>query len=325
MVDNTEYAIKPMSCPGGMLVYKQGQYSYRNLPLRLAELGLVHRPEKSGELHGLMRVREFTQDDAHIFMAEEQVMDEIQKVAKLIDMVYAKFGFPYYVELSTRPENSIGSEKEWELATQALQNAMDSMGISYVINEGDGAFYGPKLDFHLKDSIGRTWQCGTIQLDFQLPKRFEIEYIGADGEKHRPIMIHRVIFGSVERFIGILIEHYAGKFPVWLSPIQVKLLPVSNKYIVYANQVLEELELSGIRVEMDIKDEKLGYKIREAQLDKVPYMVIIGEKEQKNHTISVRQRDADTDKQDMGEMPISRLVEMIYGHMSKAILPSPFH
>ena len=313
MVDNTEYAIKPMSCPGGMLVYKQGQYSYRNLPLRLAELGLVHRPEKSGELHGLMRVREFTQDDAHIFMAEEQVEEEIQRVAKLIDAVYAKFGFPYYVELSTKPENSIGSEEEWELATQALQNAMDSMGIPYVINEGDGAFYGPKLDFHLKDSIGRTWQCGTIQLDFQLPKRFEIEYIGADGEKHRPIMIHRVIFGSVERFIGILIEHYAGKFSVWLSPVQVKLLPVSNKYIVYAEQVLEELELSGIRVEMDIKDEKLGYKIREAQLDKVPYMVIIGEKEQKNHTISVRQRDADTDKQDMGEMPISRLVEIILG------------
>lgn len=310
-VDDVEYAIKPMSCPGGMLVYKQEPRSYRNLPLRLAELGLVHRHEKSGQLHGLIRVREFTQDDAHIFMTPEQMIDEIQSVARLIDAVYTKFGFQYHVELSTRPEDSIGTAEDWELATQALRNAMDSMGIPYSINEGDGAFYGPKLDFHLKDSIGRTWQCGTIQLDFQLPQRFEAEYIGADGEKHRPIMIHRAIFGSIERFIGILIEHYAGKFPVWLSPIQVKLLPVSDKYLSYANNVLEVLRSAGIRAEMDTRDEKLGYKIREAQLDKVPYMIIVGEKEQANNTISVRQRDADTDQQDMGEMPISRLLELL--------------
>lgn len=309
-VDDTEYAIKPMSCPGGMLIYKQEPHSYRNLPLRLAELGLVHRNEKSGQLHGLMRVREFTQDDAHIFMTQEQVIGEIQNVAKLIDEVYAKFGFPYHVELSTRPEDSIGSDEDWELATQALRGAMDAMGIPYSVNEGDGAFYGPKLDFHLKDTIGRTWQCGTIQLDFQLPQRFEAEYIGADGEKHRPVMIHRVIFGSIERFIGILIEHYAGKFPVWLSPVQVKLLPVSDKYLPYAREVQKELEAAGVRVEVDTRDEKLGYKIREAQMDKVPYMIIVGEKEQTNHTVSVRQRDADDGKQDMGEMPLSRLIEL---------------
>ncbi|MDE7418509.1 MAG: threonine--tRNA ligase [Lachnospiraceae bacterium] len=311
VVDNTEYAIKPMSCPGGMLVYKQTPHSYRELPLRLAELGLVHRNEKSGQLHGLMRVREFMQDDAHIFMTQEQVIDEIKGVAKLIDNVYKKFGFDYHVELSTQPENSIGSAGDWELATRALRNAMDSMDIPYSVNEGDGAFYGPKLDFHLKDSIGRTWQCGTIQLDFQLPQRFGAEYIGADGERHQPIMIHRVIFGSIERFIGILIEHYAGKFPVWLSPVQVKLLPVSDRYLSYADKILETLQSAGIRVETDTRDEKLGYKIREAQLDKVPYIIIIGEKEQTNNTISVRQRDADAAKQDMGEMNPDELIALI--------------
>lgn len=311
MVDGTEYAIKPMSCPGGMLVYKQTPHSYRELPLRLAELGLVHRNEKSGTLHGLMRVRELTQDDAHIFMTPEQVIDEIRGVAELIDTVYRKFGFDYHVELSTQPEDSIGSAEDWALATQALRNAMDSMGIPYLTNEGDGAFYGPKLDFHLKDSIGRTWQCGTIQLDFQLPQRFEAEYIGADGARHRPVMIHRVIFGSIERFIGILIEHYAGKFPVWLSPVQVKLLPVSDQYLPYAGSVLKALKNAGIRAETDTRDEKLGYKIREAQLDKVPYMVIVGGREQADNTVSVRRRDAAPGCQDHGEMQIAELIAEI--------------
>lgn len=311
MVDNMEYAIKPMSCPGGMLVYKSEPHSYRDLPVRLAELGIVHRNEKSGQLHGLMRVREFTQDDAHIFMTEQQIIDEIQRVVKLIDMVYKRFGFKYHVELSTQPENSIGSKEDWELATKALGDAMTSMGISYSINEGDGAFYGPKLDFHLKDSVGRTWQCGTIQLDFQLPQRFNAEYTGADGKKRRPIMIHRVIFGSIERFIGILIEHYAGKFPVWLAPVQVKLLSVSDKYTPYANKIMKILKEAGIRVEADTRNEKLGYKIREAQMDKVPYMIIAGEKEQANNTISVRQRDGEEDKQNMGEMKPEEFMELV--------------
>lgn len=311
MVDDMEYAIKPMSCPGGMLVYKQEPHSYRNLPLRLAELGLIHRNEKSGELHGLMRVRACTQDDAHIFMTREQMIDEIQNVVRLINTVYTRFGFAYRVELSTQPKDSIGSAEDWALATEALRNAIDSMGIPYSVNEGDGAFYGPKLDFHLQDSIGRTWQCGTVQLDFQLLQRFEIEYIGADGAKHRPIMIHRAIFGSIERFIGILIEHYAGNFPVWMAPVQVKLLPVSDKYLSYMNAVLEELKAADIRVEIDTRDEKLGYKIREAQLDKVPFMVIVGEKEQANRTVSVRQRDADSNKQDMGEMSIDGLLALL--------------
>lgn len=308
-IDDAEFAIKPMSCPGGMLVYNLQPRSYRELPLRMAELGLVHRNEKSGTLHGLMRVRALTQDDAHIFMTQEQVIEEIQNVAKLIDKVYAKFGFEYEVELSTRPEKSIGSDEEWEMATKALRNAMDAMDVSYKINEGDGAFYGPKLDFHLKDSIGRTWQCGTIQLDFQLPQRFNIEYIASDGEAHRPIMIHRVVFGSIERFIGILIEHYAGKFPVWLSPVQAKILPISDKYCKYALEVAAVLREKGIRVEVDERDEKLGYKIREAQLDKIPYMIIIGEKEECNQTISVRSRDGE--KQDLGEMYIENFVDLI--------------
>lgn len=310
-VDGREYAIKPMSCPGGMLVYKSESRSYRDLPLRLAELGLIHRNEKSGTLHGLMRVRECTQDDAHIFMTQEQVIDEIQNVAKLIHEVYTKFGFEYHVELSTQPEKSIGSAEDWELATQALRSAMDSMRIPYSINEGDGAFYGPKLDFHLRDSIGRTWQCGTIQLDFQLPLRFEAEYIGADGEKHRPVMIHRVVFGSIERFMGILIEHYAGKFPVWLSPVQVKVLPVSDKYVSYALKVLEILKAAGIRAEADTGNEKLGYKIREAQMDKVPYMAVVGEKEQSGNTVSVRQRDAEDGRQDLGEMRLEELINLV--------------
>lgn len=310
-IDEAEFAIKPMSCPGGMLVYNLQPRSYKELPMRMAELGLVHRNEKSGTLHGLMRVRALTQDDAHIFMTEDQIISEIQNVARLIDEVYARFGFDYEVELSTRPEKSIGSDEDWEMATNALSSAMDAIGVSYKINEGDGAFYGPKLDFHLKDSIGRTWQCGTIQLDFQLPQRFNIEYIGPDGEAHRPIMIHRVVFGSIERFIGILIEHYAGKFPVWLAPVQVKILPVSDKYVSYAKEVEAWLKEKGIRVELDIRDEKLGYKIREAQLDKVPYMIILGEKEQSSQTVSVRSRDGEKDRQDLGEMLVEEFVKLL--------------
>lgn len=307
-IDDMDYAIKPMNCPGGMLVYKSKVHSYREFPMRVGELGIVHRAEKSGTLHGLMRARCFTQDDAHIFMREDQVLSEIQGVMRLIDEVYSKFGFPYEIELSTRPENSIGSDEDWELAINSLKAAVEGAGKSYVINEGDGAFYGPKLDFHLKDSIGRTWQCGTIQLDFQLPQRFELDYIGADGEKHRPIMLHRVVFGSIDRFMGILIEHYAGKFPFWLAPVQIKILPVSDKYLAYGKEVMEQLKARGFRVELDQRDEKLGYKIREAQLDKVPYMVILGEQEQKGKTISVRQRDEKREKQDMGQMTVEAFI-----------------
>ncbi len=309
-VDEEDYAIKPMNCPGGMLVYKSEPHSYKELPIRMGELGIIHRNEKSGTLHGLMRVRCCTQDDAHIFMREDQVTDEIQGVMRLIDEFYQKFGFTYEIELSTRPENSIGSDEEWELATNALKNAVMGMHKSYTIHKGDGAFYGPKLDFHLKDSIGRTWQCGTIQLDFQLPQRFHIEYIGSDGEKHRPIMLHRVVFGSIERFIGILIEHYAGKFPVWLSPVQIKILPISDKYINYAKNIAAVLQQQEFRVDIDERDEKLGYKIREARMEKVPYMIIVGEKEQQNRTISVRQRDA-TDNPEMGEMRLDKLISLI--------------
>lgn len=310
-IDEMAYAIKPMNCPGGMLVYRLQPRSYKELPLRIGELGIVHRHEKSGELHGLMRVRSFMQDDAHIFMMEEQILDEIQGVVRLIEEVYGRFGFTYEIELSTRPENSIGSDEEWELATNALIEAVRAMNKKFILNEGDGAFYGPKLDFHLKDSLGRTWQCGTIQLDFQLPRRFQAEYIGADGEKHRPIMIHRVVYGSIERFMGILIEHYAGKFPTWLSPVQVKVLPVSDKYLAYANEVVAELKAQNIRVEVDARDEKLGYKIREAQLDKVPYMLIVGEKEQQNKTVSVRCRDANSAQQDQGELLLREIVKRI--------------
>lgn len=289
-IDGEEYAVKPMNCPGGVLVYRSEPRSYRDLPLRLGEVGLVHRHEKSGQLHGLMRVRCFNQDDAHIFMTQDQIKDEIKGVANLIDEVYRLFGFKYHVELSTRPEDSMGSDEDWEVATEALRSALDELGLEYVVNEGDGAFYGPKIDFHLEDSIGRTWQCGTIQLDFQLPLRFELEYTGADGEKHRPIMIHRVAFGSIERFIGILIEHFAGAFPTWLAPVQVKVLPISDKYADYAKKVYEELQAAGIRVEMDTRSEKIGYKIREAQGQKIPYMLIAGAKEEEEGTVSVRSR-----------------------------------
>ena len=290
VIDEQDYAIKPMNCPGGILVYQSEPRSYRDLPLRMGELGLVHRHEKSGQLHGLMRVRCFTQDDAHIFMMPEQIRDEIKGVAKLIDEVYQLFGFKYHVELSTRPEDSMGSDEDWDMATTALQGALDDLGLSYSVNEGDGAFYGPKIDFHLEDSIGRTWQCGTIQLDFQLPMRFNCEYIGADGEKHRPIMIHRVVFGSIERFIGILIEHFAGAFPTWLSPVQVKVLPISDKYMDYAGKVLDELKENGIRAEIDTRAEKIGYKIREARLQKIPYMLVVGAKEEEEGKVSVRSR-----------------------------------
>ena len=290
VIDGEDYAIKPMNCPGGVLVYASEPRSYRDLPLRMGELGIVHRHEKSGQLHGLMRVRCFTQDDAHIFMTPEQIRDEIKNVAGLINQVYSLFGFKYHVELSTRPEDSMGSDEDWELATSSLQGALDDLGLDYVINEGDGAFYGPKIDFHLVDAIGRTWQCGTIQLDFQLPQRFELEYIGADGEKHRPIMIHRVCFGSIERFIGILIEHFAGAFPTWLSPVQVKVLPISEKYEEYAKSVKAALDAADIRAEIDLRSEKIGYKIREAQGQKIPYMLVVGQKEQADGTVSVRSR-----------------------------------
>ncbi len=290
VIDETDFAIKPMNCPGGILVYKSEPRSYRDLPLRMGELGLVHRHEKSGQLHGLMRVRCFTQDDAHIFMTPEQIRDEIKGVARLIDSVYQLFGFKYHVELSTRPEDSMGSDEDWEIATEGLRGALDDLGLDYVVNEGDGAFYGPKIDFHLEDSIGRTWQCGTIQLDFQLPLRFDCEYIGADGEKHRPIMIHRVAFGSIERFIGILIEHFAGAFPTWLAPVQVKVLPISEKYMDYANKVMSDLKDAGIRTEIDDRAEKIGYKIREARLQKIPYMLVVGAKEEEEGKVSVRSR-----------------------------------
>lgn len=307
VIDDTDFAVKPMNCPGGMLVYKLEPRSYRDLPIRMGELGLVHRHEKSGALHGLMRVRCFTQDDAHIFMTQDQIQDEIKGVVRLIDEVYSNFGFKYHVELSTRPEDSMGSDEDWEVATAGLKNALDDLGLDYVVNEGDGAFYGPKIDFHLEDSIGRTWQCGTIQLDFQLPQRFEAEYMGADGEKHRPIMIHRVVFGSIERFIGILIEHFAGKFPLWLSPVQVKILPISDKYNDYAAKVKEQLAAEGLRCEIDNRAEKIGYKIREARMDRVPYIVVVGEKEQEEGSVSVRKRD----EGDLGSLAMDAFVDVL--------------
>ena len=312
-IDETDFAIKPMNCPGGVLVYKSEPRSYKDLPLRLGELGLVHRHEKSGQLHGLMRVRCFTQDDAHIFMTPEQIKDEIKGVAKLINEVYTLFGFKYHVELSTRPEDSMGSDEDWEVATEALRNALDELGLDYVVNEGDGAFYGPKIDFHLEDCLGRTWQCGTIQLDFQLPLRFELEYIGADGEKHRPIMIHRVAFGSIERFIGILIEHFAGAFPTWLSPVQVKVLPISDKYLEYGEKVLAELKEAGIRAEIDTRAEKIGYKIREAQMNKIPYMLVVGAKEEEEGVVAVRSRFAG----DEGQKTLSEFVDAVKEEIAK--------
>ena len=304
MIDNKEFALKPMNCPGGMLVYKSEGHSYRDLPLRVGELGRVHRHEISGALHGLMRVRAFTQDDAHIFMLPEQIKSEILGVIKLIDEVYDTLGFKYNVELSTRPEDSMGSDEEWNMAERSLKEALDEGGLDYKINEGDRAFYGPKIDFHIEDSLGRSWQCGTIQLDFQLPQRFELEYIGSDGGKHRPIVIHRVIFGSIERFIGILIEHFAGKFPVWLSPIQVKVLPISDSFMEYCHEVIDKLRKYGIRCEIDNRSEKIGYKIREARNERVPYMIIVGEKEKNHGNISLRSRD-------MGEEGSTSLEEFI--------------
>lgn len=289
-IDGEDYAIKPMNCPGSILVYQNEPRSYRDLPMRLAELGLVHRHEKSGQLHGLMRVRCFTQDDAHMFLAREQIRDEIKRIVSIIDGVYQMFGFEYHMELSTRPEDSMGSDEDWEIATDSLRQALVDLGKDFVVNEGDGAFYGPKIDFHLKDCLGRTWQCGTIQLDFQLPQRFNLEFVGADGEKHQPIMIHRVCFGSVERFLGILTEHFAGAFPTWLAPVQVKVLPLSEKYIDYAKEVADKLKASDLRAELDERSEKLGYKIREAQSLKIPYMLVVGGKEQEDGTVSVRTR-----------------------------------
>ncbi len=289
-IDGEDCAVKPMNCPGGMLVYKLQPHSYKDFPLRMAEMGLVHRHEKSGQLHGLFRVRCFTQDDAHIFMLPEQIKDEIKGVMRLTDKIYNQFGFKYKIELSTRPENSMGSIEDWDTATAALKAALDELGREYEINEGDGAFYGPKIDFHLEDSIGRTWQCGTIQLDFQMPQRFELEYIGEDGLKHRPIMIHRAIFGSIERFIGILIEHFAGKFPVWLAPTQVKILPITDRTLEYAEEVSKKLAANGIRCEVDKRNEKIGYKIREAKVEKVPYVLVVGDKEAEDGTVNVSKR-----------------------------------
>lgn len=306
-IDDADYAIKPMNCPGGMLVYKRKPHSYRDLPERMAELGLVHRHELSGALHGLMRVRCFTQDDAHIFMTPEQIEDEIEGVVRLIDKFYKVFGFKYSLELSTRPENSMGSDEQWQTATDALVNALNKLGKEYEINEGDGAFYGPKIDFHLEDSLGRTWQCGTIQLDFQMPERFDLTYVGQDGEKHRPVMIHRVVFGSIERFIAILTEHYAGAFPLWLAPVQVVLVPISENQSQYAHQVCDALVNAGIRAEVDDRNEKMGYRIREAQLQKVPYMLVLGEKERQDGTVAVRNRK----KGDLGVMSLQSLLDKL--------------
>lgn len=306
-IDEEDFAIKPMNCPGGMLAYKTKMRSYRDFPIRMGEVGRVHRHELSGALHGLMRVRAFTQDDAHIFMLPEQIKDEIKGVAQLIDKVYKQFGFSYHVELSTRPESFLGEIAMWDEAEAALKAALEELGLEYRLNEGDGAFYGPKIDFHLRDCIGRTWQCGTIQLDYQLPQRFDLTYIGKDGEKHRPIMIHRVAFGSIERFIGILIEHYAGKFPVWLSPVQAKILPISDKFMDYADAVYKKLFDAGIRVDIDDRAEKIGYKIREAQLEKVPYMIIVGEKEVSEGNLSVRSRD----NGELGSLSTQEFIEKI--------------
>jgi threonyl-tRNA synthetase len=306
-IDESDFAIKPMNCPGGMLVFKRKLHSYRDLPQRMGELGLVHRHELSGALHGLMRVRCFTQDDAHIFMTPEQIKDEVIGVIDLIDEFYSVFGFKYHVELSTRPENSIGTDEQWETATVSLRGALDAKGMKYKVNEGDGAFYGPKIDFHLEDSIGRTWQCGTIQLDMNMPERFDLTYVGADGEKHRPVMIHRVVFGSIERFIAILTEHFAGAFPAWLAPTQVKILSIVEKHHPYVLELQEILDEKGIRVEVDLRNEKIGYKIREAQMQKVPYMLVIGDKEMENRTVAVRSRKDG----DLGSIPIEEFAGKI--------------
>ena len=304
VIDDVDYAIKPMNCPGGMLVYQSEPHSYRDLPLRVGELGLVHRHELSGALHGLFRVRCFTQDDAHIFMTWDQMKEEIKNVVKLFDEVYSVFGLSYQIEVSTMPEDHMGDEKDWDFATETLKQAVEEMGKTYVINEGDGAFYGPKLDFHLADSLGRTWQCGTIQLDMQLPERFELEYVGEDGLKHRPVMIHRVVLGSIERFIGVITEHFAGAFPLWLTPVQVKVLPVTDRAHEYAKSITQKLTDANIRVEDDCRSEKLGYKIREAQMQKIPYMLVVGDRDMENGTVSVRTRKGD----DLGAMTLDAFV-----------------
>ncbi|WP_392486666.1 threonine--tRNA ligase [Haloimpatiens sp. FM7315] len=314
-IDGEDYAIKPMNCPGAMLVFKDGMHSYRDLPLRLGELGLVHRHELSGALHGLMRVRCFTQDDAHIFMTEEQITDEVLGVIKLIDGFYKMFGFQYFVELSTRPENSMGSDEAWEVATEGLRAALEKAGLEYKVNEGDGAFYGPKIDFHLRDCIGRTWQCGTIQLDFQLPERFDLSYIGKDGEKHRPVTIHRVVFGSIERFIGILTEHFAGAFPTWLAPVQVRIMNITDRSLEYCEKLEQILKDKDLRVETDFRNEKIGYKIREAQMQKIPYMLVIGDKEMAEGKVAVRSRKDG----DLGAMSVEEFVNKLQAEVDNKV------
>lgn len=307
IIDDEEYAIKPMNCPGGILVYQNEMHSYRDFPLRYAELGLVHRHELSGALHGLFRVRAFTQDDAHVFMLPDQMQTELMKVIELFDRIYSQFGLKYHVELSTKPDNAMGDDAIWEAATEALRNAIEAKGIPYVINPGDGAFYGPKLDYHIEDSLGRTWQCGTIQLDMNLPERFQIEYIGEDGQKHRPIMIHRACFGSMERFIGILTEHYAGAFPTWMAPVQVKILPISEKHVEYAKELAKQMHRDYVRVEVDDRSEKIGYKIRQAQMAKVPYMLVVGDKEVEEGTVNVRKHGGD----ELGSVPFEEFFNSI--------------
>ncbi|MPM21038.1 Threonine--tRNA ligase 2 [bioreactor metagenome] len=319
VIDEQDFAIKPMNCPGGILVYKNAMHSYKDFPMRVAEAGRVHRHELSGALHGLMRVRAFTQDDAHLFILPEQIKDEIKGVIKLIDEIYKQFGFSYKLELSTRPEKFLGEIKDWDMAEASLKAALEELNLNFVINEGDGAFYGPKIDFHLTDCIGRTWQCGTIQLDYQLPQRFEMEYVGADGQKHRPVMIHRTAFGSIERFFGILIEQFAGAFPTWLAPVQVKVLPISDKYNEYAEKVKKQLEEKNIRVEVDLRAEKIGYKIREAQMGKVPFMFVVGEKEVENNGVSVRERK----QGDMGSMSVDEIVSVILNKIASRENDSP--
>ncbi|MGD9569021.1 MAG: threonine--tRNA ligase [Sedimentibacter sp.] len=319
VIDEQDFAIKPMNCPGGILVYKNAMHSYKDFPMRVAEAGRVHRHELSGALHGLMRVRAFTQDDAHLFILPEQIKDEIKGVIKLIDEIYKQFGFSYKLELSTRPEKFMGDIKDWDLAEASLKAALDELELNFVINEGDGAFYGPKIDFHLTDCIGRTWQCGTIQLDYQMPQRFEMEYVGADGQKHRPIMIHRTAFGSIERFFGILIEQFAGAFPTWLAPVQVKVLPISEKFNDYAVKVKEQLQSLNIKVEMDERAEKIGYKIREAQMQKIPFMFVVGEKEAESNTVSVRERQ----KGDMGSMSVEEISSIILNKIKNRENDSP--
>ena len=306
-IDGEDFAIKPMNCPGGMLAYKRRLWSYRDLPLRLGELGLVHRHEKSGTLHGLMRVRCFTQDDAHIFMTPEQIKDEIKGVYRLVDKVYSLFGFNYKVELSTRPENSIGSEELWAAATDGLKGALDELDVDYQLNEGDGAFYGPKIDFHIRDSLGRTWQCGTIQLDMNLPERFDLSYVGADGEKHRPVMIHRVVYGSIERFIAILTEHFGGAFPLWLAPVQARIMTITDRADEAAKQLYDRMFKAGLRVETDLRNEKIGFKVREAQVQKIPYMLTLGDREVAEGTVAVRSRTGEN----LGTIPQDRLVELL--------------